>query len=177
MSRGKLIAAISIVAMMLVGSAFYHDLNLGSDVRIDNAPDIIVKRIEFKREISGRRWQVAADSAEHADGVIKAEKITVNIAPAQDSFGASLFSVSGDLTVDSSAMILYDTKGIIEHDELKADIFAQIAEYDQISDVWSFPSSLSVSSDRGSIWGQVASIDASGKFTFGRGASAEWHFQ
>jgi len=172
--RGKIIAILVLIAIMVMLKYLRHDLSLPYGILPNKLPDIYVENIDFARTIKGREWHVLAVDAESESGLIKARSMDVNMREISTDKSAHIESVRGEYSQDDSKMWLWEVDGQVFWGDRIVDISSPRADYDATADVWFFPDGLSASDDKIYVTGGVANIDALGVLSIGKGARVHW---
>lgn len=176
-SRGKIWPLALFATVGAIGlAAFYmwRDLNLPVNMVFEKLPDVVVENLNFRREVEGREWQVAAVMAEREDNVVKASSIDLSIQDEVEGRRTDLRAVSGDFSEETSDVTLHSIDGVLSHSGGSVDMTAPFARYDSETGVWFFSQGIEMWDEDTRLTGEMATVTPEGVFTVERGAKILW---
>lgn len=173
-SRGKISLLLFLVAAGVFGFYFQRDLNLSQRKIPKNLPDIVVEKLDFRREIADREWHIVAESAEHESGMIRANSMDLTVSEAKSGRVARMFARSGDFSRTGGDVRLASIDGLLYSSGRSIDVMASRARFDSSNDVWVFDNGLIIQDRDAHIEGESAKITREGVFRIERGAYARW---
>ena len=173
--RGKIVAAISVAAAVLLVFYFWRDLNLSRTVDLEKLPDVIVEDLTFDRTIDGKDWNIKATRAEHRQGLITASDLDIHVKEPASGRSSHVMARSGDFTQESGNLSLTSVDGIASLGDRSVDWRAPVASYDSSLDLWTFERGI-VARDRSAVVsGEYATITSGNIFKIEKGAEARWN--
>lgn len=174
-SRGKIVAVISAVAVAVFIFYFWNDINLSNEVVSGNLPDVVVENLNFRRTIESKDWHITADTAEHNSGLIIANSMDININDLLINRRTTIYAQNGEFERDTSNLLLRSLDGFVFLEDRSVDLAAPLASYESSSDTWSFERGIEIEDDETFITGNEATITSDGIFSLEKGAHARWN--
>lgn len=170
-----MIAAVSVVALLVLAFYLRRDLNLPHTVDLKKMPDVIVENLTFERTIEGRNWFVKATRAEHHEGIIAARDVDIKVEEPATEDRSHVTARSGEFTQESANFSLSTVKGSALFKNRSVDWSAPLARYDSSMDVWTFDRGVVAQEGNSIVSGELGTITREGVFKLERGAEARWN--
>jgi lipopolysaccharide assembly outer membrane protein LptD (OstA) len=176
-SRGKIIFAIVVLLIVLVGLAMRRDLMTNVDEWRKKLPPIMVEHLDFARVINGREWHVIAANAESEGDTIRASSIDVSVSDMRAEKSADVSAARGAFDMENDKMRLYEIAGIVHLSDGSMDIAAPRVDYDMSEDIWYFSEGVSASDDKLYVTGRAGKVDSLGVVSLGKGVRVSWKLE